>query len=467
MKIFKLIFILTGCSILSACTVGPNYIPPKISPPNEFVSQKVIEEINTGKNKKVLQANWWQGFNDLQLDTLVRQGLEHNYEIAKAMAQVKHAQALLIIAAAGNNLSAEGNIDGGLELEKNLRAGSASERNIFAAINFTQPLDIFGKVRRRIQAANAEIEAARDHLKATTLRVSADVSKAYLELRGKQQQLILLQKSIQLEKNTRSVVSSRYRAGLAPELDLTRAEAAVAILEAAEPRIKEAIINARNKLAELTGKFPGEYETILATNKQIPIYENRIPNYFPLQVLKVRPDVLRAEAQFKRTIANIGVAEADFYPFFDIQGLVSIGTIASNVTSTLDLLLGTLNGIIKQVVIDNGVLKGNLAAAEALAQESLANYRQTLLTASQQVETTLAAIAASSESQKSLEIAVKNSWYSFKKAEAVYQQGLLSFLDVLDAQRVLVNAEQQLAIEQTNYATNIANLFMVLGANVS
>lgn len=465
LRVFTLIILTLT---LAGCKVGPNYVQPTIDPPKKFVSQYIINEINLEKNKPALMVNWWQGFNDPLLDNLVEKGLENNYHINMAIAELNRAKGEVVIACAGYNLYANGDLDGGFELEKSLKPGNtANETNGFGTINFTQPFDIFGKVARRLEAARAQVSAARNNLQSLLLRVSADIAYQYLFLRGKQQQLIWLINSVDLEKKTRDIVFSRYKAGLSPKLDLARSEASVALLEASVPRLQESLTNTRNKLAELTGSFPGAFEQILFKTDNIPEYQNKIPDTFPLQMLKIRPDVRQAEDIFKRNIARIGVAVADFYPTLDLNGSVSIGKISSNIISTMDLLIATLNGILQQVIIDNGVLQGNLLVAKADAMFALANYRQTLLTASQEVETSLAALIASRESQKHLRTAVTNSNYSYKAAEVVYQQGLLSFLDVLDAQRVLVNAEQQLAIERTNFATSLATLFKALGTDVT
>jgi multidrug efflux system outer membrane protein len=453
---------------LSGCKVGPNYKQPCIDPPKQFVSQYIINEINQDKKRLPLLINWWEGFEDKTLNNLVDVGLSNNYEIAFAMGELERAKGELIIASAGYNLYSNGDVDVGYEIEKSLKPGnSANQRNAFFNINVVQPFDIFGKVARRVEAANAQVSVARNNLQAVLLRVSSEIAFQYLFLRGKQQQLGWLQISVDLERKTRNVVLTRYNAGLAPQLDLTRSEAAVALLEASVPRLQETLTNTRNKIAELSGFFPGEFHKSLLEAKRIPEYQNRIPTVFPLQMLRVRPDVRQAEDEFKRNIALVGAAVAEFYPTFELSGAFSIGSIASNINSAMDLLVAAINAALQQVVIDNGVLQGNLAVAKANAMTALANYRQTLLTASQEVETSLAAIIASLESQKSLAIAVTNSTYSYKKAEVVYQQGLLSFLDVLDAQRALVNAEQQLAIEQTNFATSLATLFKALGSDVT
>jgi len=183
-------------------------------------------------------------------------------------------------------------------------------------------------------------------------------------------------------------------------------------------------------------------------------------------VLSTRPDVRQSEARLKQAIANIGVAKADYYPAFRLSGTLSIGATGVSSIPVSEVLIGSLAALIEQVLTNGGVRDANFKIAQAQAEEALADYEQTLREASEEVETSLAAIQSSRHRQTSLEKAVSSSQRSFSQAETLYQQGLISFLDVVDAQRVLASAEQALARERTNYATQIAILFRVLGVDI-
>jgi len=453
----------------ASCTIGPDYTAPDINPPPAFVSQDVLDTLNESKNGQTdIATLWWEGFNDPLLNEIVLDALENNRQIAAATARLKEAQAQIALSGAEARPTLDAGIDGGVSQQRTLsptRADSTGT-DYGASLGLGIPLDIFGRTRRDVEAARANLEAAKAELNGEVLRVSADVTAQYLGLRGNQRQLELLRESVALQEQTYDIVNSRYEAGLSPELDLRRAETSVENLRADIPPLEETLLNARNNIATLSGQFPGAYEQDLTQNQPIPEYLRRIPQVVPLDVLRARPDVNQAEARLKEAIANIGVAEADYYPSFNLAG--SIGISASGVSSlpVSEVLIASLSTLIQQVILDGGARDANLGAAKARAEEALALYEQSLLEASEDVEITLAALESSQKRQVSLERAVSSSQRSFSQAETLYQQGLISFLDVVDAQRSLASAEQALARERTNFATSIAELFQVLGSPI-
>lgn len=450
--------------MLSACTVGPDFEAPAVTAPPQFVSQDVLSLLNDGKQDAAVKTDWWTGFEDDTLNQLVAAGLERNFEIAAAVARVKEAQARVGLADAGDALSIDAGADADVSERQELNGDTeqTTTRSMSGSLGFALPLDILGETRRDVEAANAALESSNAALKSVVLDVSTDIASEYLSLRGNQRQLELLRESVALQEKTMSIVNSRYKAGLAPELDLRRAETSVENLRASIPPLEEDLKNSRNRLATLTGKFPGEYEQLLKPQKATPAYQSAIPELIPMQVLKMRPDVRQAEADLKEAVANIGVAEADYYPALRLTGNISIGTTIASSVSPTEVLIATIGGLIDQVITDGGARAANLDIAEARAEAALATYEQTLRSASEEVERSLAAIESSLKRQASLEKSVSSSQRSFSQAETLYQQGLISFLDVVDAQRVLASAEQNLASERTNYATQIAVLFRVL-----
>jgi len=452
---------------LWGCTVGPDYEAPPIDAPSAFVSQDVLHTLQEANKNASLPANWWQGFEDPLLDALIAKGLTHNYTIAAAHARVRAAQANVQRADSGDNLDITAGLNGEAGKRRPLKGGDDSNSNaVLGTLAAILPLDLFGGVRRDVESAHANLKAEQEALKSVVLGISADIASEYLRLRGNQRQLELLRDSVALQEKTRSIVNTRFEAGLSPELDLQRAITTVENLRSRIPPLEESLQNARNRLAVLTGDYPGSMEKTLQENGEIPLYRAAIPMALPLEVLNSRPDVQQSEAQLKQAIANIGVAESAFYPAFQIAGEVNIGSTVVTGVPTTELLIATIGGLIDQVILDDGSRDADLSLAKAQAEEALANYESTLRRATEEVETSLTAIRASQDRQTSLQKAVQSSERSFAQAETLYQQGLISFLDVVDAQRVLADAKQTLAAEQTNYATQIARLFQNLGARV-
>lgn len=453
--------------LLGACAVGPDYQAPAVGTPDAFVSQDVFALLNQDAAGPALAARWWEGFEDPLLTRLVERAVEDNPEIAAAAARLRGARAQLALARTGNALDVTASTEtAASERERLGESGEGSSSSLLGGLAFSRRLDVFGRTARAVEAARAGVEAAQAGLRDAVLTTTSEVALEFLRLRGNQRQLALLEDSVALQEQTVDIVESRYRAGLAPELDLRRAETSVARLRADIPPLQRSLIDGRNRLASLTGRYPGAYEDMLAEGAGLPRYRREIPAPVPMAALRARPDIRAAEAELKRAVAEIGVAEAAFYPLFELFGDLQISTSGITGGPAMDLIVASLSGIVDQVVADGGARAANLDAARARADEALAQYRAALLEAARSVEATLAALQASAGRQRSLERAVATSRRSFEQAERLYQLGLSSFLDVVDAQRVLANAEQQLASERTAYATRIATLFRELGAEV-
>lgn len=462
--------LLSAILFIASCTVGPDYTPPEMGAPTKFVLQDVLDKMNQNNKEKSIReipVNWWEGFSDSTLSQMVESGIRNNYTIAAATARLRQARANLDLAGSGDELSAIALLDADAEEQLELDTGDDEfDSGLLGSLSFALPLDIFGRVTRQEEAALARLEGARAELRGTILEISSDIARTYLRLRGNQRQLDLLEQSVELQEQTLAIVRSRYEAGLSPELDVRRAEASVENLRADIPALRESLINSRNILANLTGRFPGAYEDMLAKHSDIPEYTGVVPDLVPAEVLTMRPDIQQAEAELRSAVAEIGVAKAEFYPFLQLIGEISIGSSGISGEPGMDLLIGSIGALIEQVVTDGGARRANLEIAKARAEEALADYRQSLLDAMQEVEETLSALESSLDRQRSLEKAVAASERSFYQAEILYTQGLTSFLDVVDAQRVLASAQQELASARTEYATQVANLFRVLGTEI-
>lgn len=456
--------------LTTACAVGPEYRAPKLSAPTQFESQSALQKLSTiqereSHSEETTTIDWWHGFEDELLQQLVEQSLRENHEIGAAYARVVEAIATVQRADSGDALLSTIGLDLGLEDEQNLGTSSSSQttERIFGVLAFSLPLDFFGRTQREVESAAAELLAARANLRGSILAVSAEVASEYVQIRGTQRQVALLRESVALQEKTLEIVRSRYNAGLSPELDLRRAEAAVETLRADIPPLEEALTRSRHRIATLSGTFHGLTMDTLGEAKSIPRFSANVPDLLPWQVLRLRPDVQAAEAQLKQSIAEIGVAEAEWYPQFTLFAEVALGRSSVSATEAIDLLISSIALSIQQTLTDGGARRAEVAIAEARAQAALSRYRQTLLFAIEEVEGLLAGIHSSSERQASLRKAVEASERSFYQAEILYRQGLTSFLDVVDAQRVLASAQQQLASSQTRYAAQIAELFRVLG----
>jgi len=423
------------------------------------------------KDAGVAGVRWWEGFNDPVLNELVSTSIQNNFQIAAAAARVKEARALLELSEAGDSLLVE--LDAEVSGQKSDRDNNTSsstgsnnardERSALLGLGFTLPIDLAGRVENEVRAAAANLMAEQAGLRAQIIETSTAVAQEYLSLRGNQKQLAMLRESVELQEKTLAIVQARFESGLSPELDVRRAETSVENLRASIAPLQQALQDSRHRLATLSGQFPGAYEQLLKPEGDLPEYGLGIPVSVPFQVIQARPDVQLVQARFAQAAADVGVAQADFYPSIELMANIQIGSTAINSNPATSILIGSLAALLNQVVYDGGARDARLNAAVARAEGALAEYEQVLRVVTQEVENSLTAIDSSASRQTALGKAVISSKRSFEQADALYQLGLVSFLDVVDAQRVYANAEQALATEQTNYATLIAGLFRALG----
>lgn len=457
---------------LSACAVTTPKLPStETKPPEQFVAQEILQNLSSVKDAGVAGVRWWEGFNDPVLNELVSTSIQNNFQIAAAAARVKEARALLELSEAGDSLLVE--LDAEVSGQKSDRDNNTSsstgsnnardERSALLGLGFTLPIDLAGRVENEVRAAAANLMAEQAGLRAQIIETSTAVAQEYLSLRGNQKQLAMLRESVELQEKTLAIVQARFESGLSPELDVRRAETSVENLRASIAPLQQALQDSRHRLATLSGQFPGAYEQLLRPEGDLPEYGLGIPVSVPFQVIQARPDVQLVQARFAQAAADVGVAQADFYPSIELMANIQIGSTAINSNPATSILIGSLAALLNQVVYDGGARDARLNAAVARAEGALAEYEQVLRVVTQEVENSLTAIDSSASRQTALGKAVISSKRSFEQADALYQLGLVSFLDVVDAQRVYANAEQALATEQTNYATLIAGLFRALG----
>ena len=457
---------------LSACAVTTPKLPStETKPPEQFVAQEILQNLSSVKDAGVAGVRWWEGFNDPVLNELVSTSIQNNFQIAAAAARVKEARALLELSEAGDSLLVE--LDAEVSGQKSDRDNNTSsstgsnnardERSALLGLGFTLPIDLAGRVENEVRAAAANLMAEQAGLRAQIIETSTAVAQEYLSLRGNQKQLAMLRESVELQEKTLAIVQARFESGLSPELDVRRAETSVENLRASIAPLQQALQDSRHRLATLSGQFPGAYEQLLKPEGDLPEYGLGIPVSVPFQVIQARPDVQLMQARFAQAAADVGVAQADFYPSIELMANIQIGSTAINSNPATSILIGSLAALLNQVVYDGGTRDARLNAAVARAEGALAEYEQVLRVVTQEVENSLTAIESSASRQTALGKAVVSSKRSFEQADALYQLGLVSFLDVVDAQRVYANAEQALATEQTNYATLIAGLFRALG----
>lgn len=446
--------------VAAACApVGPDYQapPPEVPPvysapvPDLFVDAAPL-------------ARWWQVFDDPVLDRVMTAALAGNLNIRIAESRVREAQAI----ARGADAELSPSLDAGGEVGLERREESDDDDNTtgataLAGLDTLWDLDLFGGLERGSQAAwaRAEAEAA---LEREARRVTAQaVATAYLDLRTAQARLALTDSALDQEAAVRDLVDQRVQAGLAPALDLVRAEAAVATLEAdVGPLLAEVARNA-NALAVLSGEPPGSFNALKAENGTVPRAATGAPVGVPLDLLRCRPDVQAAELEIMAATADIGVATAALYPRLTLPGSLSIGVDGLASADVVTTVIAAISLAIDIPLLDGGARQANLDAAEERALQATLAWRDTVLAAIEQTEAALEDHEAARRRSAALHHAEEKGRQAYEQSQALYREGLATFIDVLDSQRTWIATQQQEALARRSLALAQVELYSAVG----
>lgn len=452
-----------GCSV-----VGPDFVAPEPQMPAAWHERSA----QTASSDAELSA-WWKRFGDPQLDRLVSEALAANRELAVAEARVREARALRDVAAGGEQPSVglgasavrsgeSSNTLTGLNLQ---RAGEHLTNDLYrGGVDASWEIDLFGGIRRNVEAAQADAAAAEAARVATRIAVAADTAAAWFDLRGYASELAAVERNLGSQQATARLVRDRRSAGLAADLDVARAEAQVASTSAALPPLRAAARQAAYRLDVLRGVTPGsDTEALLKAAPLATPNWPTPPEGVPAELLRRRPDILRAEAQLAAATARVGVAEAELYPKLTLSGSLGLASISTGNLSDYASKTWSFGPALSLPIFEGGRLRSAVKAREAGVDAARASYEQTVLSAVGEVETAAAALRETQARRSALLTAQEANRRALGHANDRYGAGLASFLDVLDAQRTLFLAETELARADREVAADQVRLHKALG----
>lgn len=470
-----------GLLILGGCTVGPNYHLPATTVPAAWMGAGQAEQAQTSiaTSQPAELTEWWKHFNDPMLTSLIEQAIQSNLDLAQAKARIRQARAARGIVAAGLwpqvDASADyrrsgwgssgGTVVGGSQGSlTSVSSGGAVERNLFeAGLDASWELDIFGGVRRNVEAADADIAASVEDLRDVLVSVAAEVGTNYVSLRGIQQQIDIAGKNLKAQEHTAEITRKRYEAGFVGGLDMANAKAQVATTRSQIPVLESAEQGTIYTLGLLLAKDPGALTAELSSHKAIPPIPPEVPVGIPSEVLRRRPDIRKAEAQIHAATARIGAATADLFPKFFLTG--SLGFSSSDLTTFLNWgnRLYSFGPGMTWPVFDAGKIRSNIELQKALEEQTLLTYRNTVLTALRDVETALVAYAKEQQHRSDLQEAVDNNRKAVDLATQLYVVGKTDFLNVLTAQYSLLASQNAVVVSTSNLSTNLIAIYKALG----
>ena len=425
--------------------------------------------------------NWWRMFDDTKLTSLVAAALESNLDLKAATARVSEARAARGVTASKLQPSlgtsagytrVRGGIAQGLSRPAAVADSSQSRSSLIAPydtnvfqVGFDSlwELDLGGGLRKAVKAADADLRAAEESRTDVRIVIAAEVGRNYAVLRGTQRQLAIVRNNVELQEESVRLTEARQSAGLAPELDVIRANAQLSQTKAEAPPLEAESDRTIHALAVLLGRPPADLVPELIVQSSLPTLPASFPAGVPADLLLRRPDLRRAAAQITAAVARVGVARADLYPKVSLAALVG-----RQATSLSGFALGIGNFLsvgpsITLPIFSGGRIRSNIAAEDARLDQTRLQYETAVLNALAEVENLLSGLRWETERAEQLRAAEMQNRVAVTLTRELYSKGLGDYLVVLDAQRELLATEQRLAESETARLVDLIGLYKAMG----
>lgn len=455
---------------LAGCTVGPEYrasepgglgVPPAYSVPAMQAPQANLRQ-------------WWASFNDPLLTQLVEQAATRNLDVAQAVTRLRQSRealvqsraSLLPTVSAGGSVSRSEPIRGASTqvtlpdgTVTSVSQGGRTSFSIGGDVNYQA--DLFGGVRRGVQASRADLDASGYDYATVLISTQGEIARNYILARAAQAQLDNARQSLTIQDDNLEIAGFRVQAGLVSSLDQEQARASRAQTAASIPSIEASYNSAVSRLGVLTGQAPGALKGQMAASRSIPQGPASIAVGIPADTLRQRPDVRSAERSLAASVARIGVAEAQLYPQLSLSGSIDGG--AANLGSIFDVITGRLFASIAQTIFDAGRTRSQVRSAQAAADGAFLAYKQTVLTALEDVENAVVALQAAQVREREFTVALDAANNSAILSRSSYRAGLADFVTLSQSEAALISARNGLVQARSDRASALIQLYLALG----
>src|SRR5262245_34583982 len=451
---------------LAGCTVGPDHTPPQTKVPGAWP-----EPLEAGLTPQAPDLyGWWRTFQDAMLDSLVDRAFTGSLDLREAAARVREARALRGIVAADQFPSVD--VGGSASYQRssantfNNPGGFPGQKTDFYEVGFdaTWEVDLFGRVRRAVEAAAAGVEGAVEAQRGARVVLVAEVPRNYVEFRSAQARLAIARQNVRTQQDTLELSRDRLAAGLGTELQVSQARAQLETTRSQIPPLVTTLKEAGFRLDILLGLQPGTLTAELESGAPVPPTPTAVPIGLPAELLRRRPDIRRAERELAAATARIGVAKADLYPRLTLSG--SFGFESEDLGTLFDTGSRAWSAgpvAVRWPIFDAGRIRSNIRLQEARQEQILVAYERTVLQAYEEVANALVAYARVRERRESLALAVEADQRAVDLANDLWTRGLTDFLNVLDTQRALFLLQDQLATSDAAVTTSLVALYKALG----
>ncbi len=452
------VWLATGLLILAtACApVGPDYSRPEVPVPATW-SGRLEGGLTAAELDPASLSRWWEGLGDPLLSRLVETAIQANLDLRTADAQLRQARAERALARGARFPTLGGR--GSTVRSGEITSGSSSSELYAGGFDASWEIDVFGGQRRAIEAAAADEQAALESRRDVLVSVLAEVALNYVELRTFQERLAIAQQNLRTQEEALGIVQAQVERGAALGVDLEQALSNVAATRAQIPSLSQNVSRAKNRLSVLLGEAPGSRSEELRDPGELPVPPVEVALGVPADVLRRRPDVRRAERQLAAETARVGVATAELYPKFVLNGTIGIESLS---LSGLTGLYNTGSQVTWQI-FDGGRTRSRIEVQDAIQEQALIAYEGALLEALEDVENAMTDFAEEQVRLQSLRESEAAAARAAALASTRYEAGGSPFLEVLDAQRTLLGAADSRAESEGEVVSNVIRLYKALG----
>ena len=444
---------------LAACTVGPDYVRPTTETPAKY-------RFDDPQARDTANTAWWAQFGDAQLDHLIAIALQESKDLLIAAARVEEYYGRYGAQRGQQFPQAELGAEAGRR-----RVSGASTLSISGSPNVTSDfysvdlgvsfeIDLWGRLRRGTEAARADLLAVEENRRTVILSLVAAVASAYVNLLDLDRQLEISRNTLRARTESLRIFELRFKGGTISELELQQVRSEYEVALATIPSLEKQIAQQENNLSVLLGRNPGPLARGGTLEKLVL---PAVPAGMPSELLERRPDIRQAEQQLVAANARIGVAKAAFYPSISLTGVLGVASADLSNLFTSDSRTWTYGGNLRQPIFTGGTLSGLLAASEAQQKQALYGYQQTIQTAFAEVENSLVDQAKTRVQEAAQTRQVQALGRYAYLARLRYENGYTSYIEVLDAERSLFQAQLQLAQTQGQLYFALINLYKALG----
>ena len=482
-----------ACVAMAGCTVGPNFERPQSTTPDVFERTQAAQSPSKAVEAQ-FGPDWWTLFNDPILNDLEKRLADQNLSVAAASARLLQSRAerrvvgaaeyptlggaasynrergsengilslLGVTPSQSQPLSASGSAPLGVAAMPGSK-GSPAYNVYQAGFDASWELDLWGRVRRSVEAVTAQSQASYEDRNAILLSARAELARDYIELRDTQDLLQIAKENLAIANGALKLTRDRAREGVTTDLDVSNAAAQVENIESLIPTLESQSETTINAIGLLLAQEPGALRQTLAEPREVPALPVQVPIGFPSELVQRRPDIRRAEAELHAATAKIGVAKADFYPRITLNGSAGLQSLQLSSLGSWASGQFVAGPSITLPIFEGRRLKGMLQLREAQQQEAAIVYKQTVLNAWREVDDALVTYDAEQRRRDRLSLAVSMNERALAVARDRYKAGALDYLDVLNVQRQLLDAQSNLQKSKAAAATNLITLCKALG----